>query len=167
MVCARMRGYTEYKDRNRCAEQAMDRLFSFEHQDHDPCTPDWYPIRDGAALPWNAFLVLLPMAAIGLLVARRPRVGWAALWSALTIGSAAAWFVATFDLDLFSDTRTVGYWPSAVVSWASLAFLLIHLVQLIACGIYGIVVLVRRSRARRRARAEEPDPMPRARVVKD
>jgi len=162
MICGRLPGYQTYRDRNGCADEAWGRLFSFEHDGDPPCEPDWLDTGTRPAAGWDLYVAAVPMLLIALLLARRPRPGWAAIWSAATIAGTMALFVATFSLGEWSHGRAEELAPLHVLGWSVGLFYAIHAIQIVVLGIWSLVVLIV-ERRRRRARAI--DPMPRATVV--
>lgn len=163
-VCTRLPGYQTYRDRNDCSGQALDHLFSFEHDGDAPCDPDWLDTGTLPAADWGIFLAIVPMLAIALALARRPRPGWAVAWSVGTLGLTIAWIVATFSLggDWFSGRRVEELAPAQVLQWSVGLFYAIHAIQIVTLGIWSLVVLIVQ---RHRRRANAIDPMPKATVV--
>jgi hypothetical protein len=162
-VCARLPGYQTYRDRNDCAGEALDHLFSMEHDGDAPCEPDWLDTGTRPAADWAVFCLLVPMIAIGLLLARRPSPRWASLWSGVTLGGSFALFIATFSLDFdFSGPRVVDLAPVRVIEWAVGLFYAIHAIQIVTLGVWALVIVILE---RRRRRATALDPMPKATVV--
>lgn len=162
-VCARLPGYRTYRDRNGCADKAWGDLFTMEHDGDAPCEPDWLDTGTQPAADWIVFVVLVPMIAIGLALARRPSPGWASLWSGVTLGGTFALFIATFSLDFdFGGPRVVELAPATVIEWAVGLFYAIHAIQIVTLGVWGLVTVIVE---RRRRKANALDPMPKATVV--
>lgn len=154
-------GVEVYKDTRDCLGEALGGLFVMHHGHHaSPCERNPVLIGTEAAGGWELLVALLPVALGAWIVRRRPTYLAAFLWPVLLLVSFAVWFVATFDLDLFSTIHRVPMWPAYALQTALGAIALTLLVVMIGVPIVALV------RAIRRPRPPRPEPLAPARVVR-
>ncbi|HVK85425.1 MAG TPA: hypothetical protein VM513_15005 [Kofleriaceae bacterium] len=154
-------GVQVYKDTNDCIGEALGNLFVMHHGGHaQPCESNPVLIGTEAAGGWSFLVALLPIALGAWIVRRHPTYLAAFLWPVLLLVAFAVWFVATFDLDLFSPIHRVPMWPAYALQTVLGAIALMLAVVMIGVPIVALV------RAIRRPRAPRPEPLAAARVVK-